>query len=139
MGVPRKVIRSSCGPSHFKDLSPSGSSGFLDDPEYPPGIAPGYTFHCVLTGANPSPPLEGSESWVRGEGEAGANGLEEIERPVSGLNGHVSQRAGGCQMMDGVGTSLHPLEPQAVPLPITTHPDPSHRVPFLTEAPDSAT
>ena len=69
-----------------------------------------------------------SYSWVlrnqaRGEGEVGGDGLEEIERSVSGLNGYVSQRASGCQMMDGVGAILHPPEHRA---PALGPPSPNH-------------
>lgn len=68
----------------------------------------------------------GAERWARGKGEFGGDGLEEIEHLVSGLNGHVSRRASGCQMMDGVGTILHPPEHRApASLPLATHPDSS--------------
>lgn len=85
---------------------------------------------CVPKGLFPAPqlplPLLGSErSWARGKGEVGGDGSEEIEHSVSGLNGHVSRRASGCQMMDGVGTILHPPEHRALaPLPPTTQPIP---------------
>lgn len=69
----------------------------------------------------PLPFLGSERSWARGKGEVGGDGSEEIEHSVSGLNGHVSRRASGCQMMDGVGTSLHPPEHRALaPLPPTT-------------------
>lgn len=64
-------------------------------------------------------PFLGSDrSWARSKGEVGGDGLEEIEHLVSGLNGCVSLRASGCQMMDEVGTIHHPPEHKAqVPSP----------------------
>lgn len=67
-------------------------------------------------------------SWARGEGEGevGGDGSEEIEHSVSGLNGRVSQRASGCQMMDGVGAILHPPEHRA---PAPPFPQPPTLIP----------
>lgn len=59
----------------------------------------------------------------QGEGEVGGDGSEEIEHLGPGLNGRVSLRASGCQMMDGVGAILHPSEHRA-PAPSSKPPTP---------------
>lgn len=58
----------------------------------------------------------------QGEGEVGGDGSEEIEHLGLGLNGHVSPRASGCQMMDGVGTGLHQTSTGPCPTPFSEPP-----------------
>lgn len=106
--------------------------GFLGDPVLL--ACPMFVHFCVfpracLPSAHPQwplPLLSSERRWARGEGEVGGDGSEEIEHLVPGLNGHVSPRASGCQMMDGAGAILHPSEHRA--------PAPSSEPPTLIPA-----
>lgn len=92
---------------------------------------PMFVCVCVFPRACPptahpsaaAPTPEFQEEVGQGEGEVGGDGSEEIEHLGPGLNGHVSPRASGCQVMNGVGAILHPSEHRA--------PAPSSKPPTL--------